>query len=281
MEMSKGGYLNRRILCVLGSILVVSILVSGFGCAAKNQEFIVGSTTSIVDSGLMDVLADDFSNKFGYQVKPISVGSGEALEMGSKGDCDLVIVHSKKAELAFVDNGFGINRTEFMFNQFVLTGPADDPAGVGQVGSIEDCFKKIAETESLFVSRADDSGTYNKELSIWEKAGIKPEGSWYIETGQGMVDTLAVAGDKMAYVFTDMGTYLTLKDKIGLSVLRQGDEILKNVYSAIAVNPEKFKSVNSEAADKFIKYLVADETRDLINSFGKEKYGEQLFYTIL
>lgn len=246
----------------------------------KNRELIIGSTTSIVDSGLMDVLADDFGGKSGYLVKPISTGSGEALEMGSKGDCDLVIVHSKKAELEFVDNDFGINRTEFMYNQFVLVGPADDPAGVGQLGSIEDCFKRIAEAGALFISRGDDSGTHKKELSIWEEAGIKPEADWYIETGQGMADTLVIAGEKKAYALTDKGTYLTLKDKIGLSVLRQGDEILKNVYSVIAINPKKFKNVNFEAADKFIKYLVSNETGEIINNFGKEEYGEQLFYTM-
>jgi tungstate transport system substrate-binding protein len=266
------------ILSVVG--LTIMLLISSSGCAARNKELIIGSTTSIVDSGLMDVLAEDFSDRYGYTVKPISVGSGEALEMGSRGDCDLVIVHSKQSELKFVEDGFGINRTEFMYNQFVLVGPADDPASVGQLGSMEDCFKKIAETGSLFVSRGDDSGTHKKELAIWESINIKPEGEWYIETGQGMADTLIIAGEKKAYVLTDMGTYLTLKDKIELSVLRQGDEILKNVYSAIAINPKKFKSVNFEAADKFIKYLVSDETREIINNFGKEEYSEQLFYTI-
>ncbi|HOV80361.1 MAG TPA: extracellular solute-binding protein [Bacillota bacterium] len=241
------------------------------------KEVILATTTSTQDSGLLDVLIPKFEQKTGYKVKPIAVGSGAAMEMGKKGEADVLLVHSPKDEKALVDSGVGINYQLIMHNDFIIVGPADDPAGI-KGSNAADSFKKIAEKKAVFVSRGDNSGTHSKEKSIWTTAGVKPEGSWYQQSGAGMGQTLNIANDKQGYTLTDRATYLAQKKNIKLVVLSEGDKELLNIYHVMQVNPEKFSKVNKDGAKAFVDFMIDPETQKVIGEFGKDKYGEPLFF---
>ncbi|GFP25967.1 tungstate transport system substrate-binding protein, partial [Candidatus Hakubella thermalkaliphila] len=191
---------------------------------------------------------------------------------------DVLLVHAREAEDKFMAEGFGAVRKDVMHNDFVLIGLVSDPAGIRGLESARDAFQSIAGLKSLFISRGDDSGTYKKELQIWKEAGITPQGEWYIESGQGMGETIRIADEKGAYILSDRGTYLSLKDTIRLEVLVEGDEILFNPYGVIAVNPEKFPHVNFQGAMEFIEFITSVEGQNIIKNFGVDKYGEPLFY---
>lgn len=195
-------------------ILLMFLLTLSPAFSGEKKEIIIATTTSICDTGLLDTLGEVFYKKTGYVIKPVAVGTGEALLMGSKGEADLVIVHNEKAETEFIKNGYGLKREKIMHNFFVLLGPSKDPGEIKKSSSVFDAFKKIEKGQYTFLSRGDDSGTNKKELDIWNKAGIKPQGKWYMESGQGMSQTLFIANEKQAYTLTDMGTFLFLKDKI-------------------------------------------------------------------
>jgi tungstate transport system substrate-binding protein len=262
-------------LCLLGGLLAVS--PAG---AAEQKNIIMATTTSTQDSGLLDVLIPLFEKKTGYFVKTISVGSGQALAMGQKGEADVLLVHSPAAEKKLVAEGFGLNRRLIMHNDFVIVGPAADPAKIKGTKSTPEVFKKIAAANALFLSRGDNSGTNAKEKEVWKAAGINPEKQkWYQQTGLGMGQTLNVAAEKKGYTLTDRGTYLALKKTINLvDILAEGDAILLNIYHVIEVNPAKWPKVNVPGAKAFADFMVAPETQAVIKTFGVDKFGSPLFF---
>jgi tungstate transport system substrate-binding protein len=236
-------------------------------------QMILATTTSTQDSGLLDELLPRFQDESGCSVKTVAVGSGEALELGEKGDADVLLVHSPEAEQEYMNGGHGASREAVMHNDFIVVGPEDDPAGINGAGSAADAFTSISKAEAPFASRADESGTHTKELSIWEAAGIQPKGSWYIETGQGMGETLTIASQKQAYTLSDRGTFLAT-DNLDSELLVEGGKDLLNPYHVIVVEAE---GVNRECAQEFSDWITSPETQDEIGSFGMAEYGEPLF----
>jgi len=259
--------------------LIALLSLSLFSCS-KPKEIILASTTSTQDSGLFDAILPAFQKASGYTVKVIAVGTGEAIELGKKGEADVILVHSRKAEDAFVEEGYGLDRRDVMHNDYLVVGPAGDPAKLSDANTAADAFIAIADSQSLFVSRGDDSGTHKKELTLWEKAGVNPKGDWYIETGQGMGETLRISEEKQGYTLTDRGTWLAQKENYTLAGLFQGDKALFNPYGVIAVNPEKHPGlkINYEGAMAFIEWITGEEGQAIIKTFGVEKFGEPLFY---
>lgn len=248
------------------------------GQGAKTNDLILSTTTSTVDSGLLDVLIPVFETKTGYRVKTISVGTGQALAMGEKGEADVLLTHAPEAEKKLVDSGAVVNYQLVMHNDFVIVGPPGDPAGIKGKPSAE-AFKAIGAKEAVFVSRGDDSGTHKKELSIWKKAEIAPAGAkWYQESGQGMGATLLMASEKQGYSLTDRATYLAQKANIKLEILSEGDKGLLNIYHVMEVNAEKFPKVNAAGAKAFVEFMIAAETQKMIGEFGKDKFGQSLFF---
>lgn len=264
---------------VLSLLLVFSILVTACGSVAlANPNIILATTTSTQDSGLLDVLVPMFQEQTGYTVKTIAVGTGEALKMGEEGNADVLLVHAPSSEVTFMDGGFGKDRLLVMHNDFIIVGPAADPAGIKTLGPRES-FEAIYNSGASFVSRGDDSGTHKKELDFWKKAKMEPAGQpWYIETGQGMGASLMVASEKGAYILTDRATYLANKGSLQLEILLQGNNALLNVYHVITVNPDKWGGVNYQGAMAFAKFMTDAETQKVIGEFGVEEYGQPLFY---
>jgi tungstate transport system substrate-binding protein len=236
-------------------------------------QMILATTTSTQDSGLLDELVPRFEDESGCSVKTIAVGSGEAMELGEKGDADVLLVHSPEAEQEYMDGGHGVSREAVMHNDFIVVGPGDDPAGIKGAGSAAEAFTRIAKAEAPFASRADESGTNTKELSLWESAGIEPKGSWYIETGQGMGETLTIASQKQAYTLSDRGTFLAT-DNLDLDLLVEGGKDLLNPYHVIVVKGE---GVNRACAQEFSDWITSPETQREIGRFGVAEYGEPLF----
>ena len=235
---------------------------------------ILATTTSTQDSGLLDELLPGFEKTSGCSVKTVAVGSGQALELGEKGDADALLVHSPASEEEFMDGGHGVSRRAVMHNDFIVVGPAGDPAKIKGAASAAEALARISETERPFASRADESGTHTKELSLWETAGIQPKGSWYLETGQGMGETLTIASQKQAYTLSDRGTFLAT-DNVDLELLLEGGEDLLNPYHVIVVKAE---NVNRECAEEFSRWIVLPATQRSIGRFGVEDYGEPLFF---
>ncbi|AFS79898.1 family 1 extracellular solute-binding protein [Gottschalkia acidurici 9a] len=245
----------------------------------KGGSIILSTTTSTQDSGLLDFLLPKFEEETGIKVKVIAVGTGEALQKGKDGDADILLVHSKVKEEQFVKEGHGTERKDVMYNDFILVGPKDDSLKLKEkYGSdIVNGFKTISENKAIFVSRADKSGTHDKEMKIWETAGIKPEGDWYMESGRGMGDTLKIASEKKGYTLTDRATYLSMKDVLDLDILVEKDENLFNQYGIIPVNPEKNNKINAEGAKTFMDWMLSAETQKLIGEFGVKEFGQPLF----
>ncbi len=262
-------------------VIVLLVALSVIACPAKKiagKGIILATTTSTQDSGLLDVLIPQFEKKTGYMVKTIAVGSGQALAMGERGEADVLLVHSPDAEKIFMGKGLGINRRIVMHNDFIIVGPAEDPANIKEAMSSAEAFKKIAAAQSLFISRGDHSGTHAKEQAIWQASGIDYSGKkWYQETGLGMGQTLGVAGEKKGYTLSDRGTYLSLKKQLGLEILCQGDPVLQNIYHVIEVNPGKWPRVNAVGAKAFADYIVSAEVQKVIGTFGVDKFGSPLF----
>jgi tungstate transport system substrate-binding protein len=274
----KTGPISKIILAFVVSILFMSG-ISGTLQAAEQKTVVLATTTSTQDTGLLDVLIPLFEKKTSYFVKTISVGSGQAMAMGQKGEADVLLVHSPAAEQKLVADGFGINRRLVMHNDFVIVGPPDDPAKIKGVKSTTEAFKKIAVAGRLFLSRGDNSGTNAKEKEVWKAAGINPEKEkWYQQTGLGMGQTLNVTAEKKGYTLTDRGTYLALKKTLGLDVLNEGDAILLNIYHVIEVNPAKWPKVNVSGGNAFADFMVAKETQEVVKTFGTDKFGAPLFF---
>ena len=237
----------------------------------------LATTTSTDDSGLLEYLLPEFQKDTNYKVEVIAVGTGQAIEMGEAGDVDVILVHSRAAEDQFVADGFGVDRRDVMYNDFLIIGPADDPAGIKGTTDAVAALKAIADKQAAFVSRGDDSGTHKKELTIWGKAEIEPAGEWYIEAGQGMGDTFLMADEKKAYTLIDRATYLALKDKYQLETIVEGDTALFNPYGVIPLNPEKFPNIDFEGATAFADWLTSEKGQKMIGEFGVEEYGQALF----
>jgi tungstate transport system substrate-binding protein len=262
---------------VLAVFFMASLLMAVTAFAETRLR--CASTTSTQNSGLFDYLLPIFEKKTGLKVDVVAVGTGAALEIGKRGDADVVMVHAKDQELKAVEEGWFMNRYDLMYNDFVVIGPPQDPAKIKSLKSAAEAFKKIAAKGAPFVSRGDKSGTHSKELSIWKKAGIDPKGQkWYLEVGQGMAKTQRIANEKRAYTLTDRGTWLATrdKDKLEMAVVLEGDPLLFNQYGVMAVNPEKHKNVKYKEAMVFIDWLISPEGQKAIGEF-KDKLGNKLF----
>jgi tungstate transport system substrate-binding protein len=247
--------------------------------AKEKTKLIIASTTSTHNSGLFEILipAYEKSTKHGITVEIIAVGTGKALRIAKKGEADMLFVHDPFREEKFVAEGYGVNRRAVMHNDFIIAGPAKDPAGIKKLKTAIDAFEEIAEKGSAFVSRGDDSGTNIRELDIWDDAGINPKGKgWYFEAGANMADTLLMARQKAAYTLTDMGTFLKYEPRIDLKILFRGDPILRNNYSVIALNPERFPKAKYREAMDFIAFVTSPEGQHLIGNY--KKHGVNLFY---
>jgi tungstate transport system substrate-binding protein len=267
---------------LLVAVILLCLAVSGTlstSVAQENKSIILATTTSTQDSGLLDVLIPVFEKDSGYIVKTISVGSGQALKMGEKGEADVLLVHSPDAERKIVEQGFAVNRRLVMHNDFIIVGPANDPAGIKGIKSASEAFKKIAEAKALFFSRGDNSGTHALETKLWKAVALSLEGQkWYQQTGLGMGQTLNVSAEKKAYTITDRGTYLSLKKNLGLDILVEGDALLLNVYHVIEVNAAKWPKVNSAGGKAFADFMVSQKAQNIIKAFGVEKFGSALFF---
>lgn len=257
-------------------------------------RLVLATTTSTYDSGLLDVILPDFEARYGASVEVIAVGTGQAIQLGENGDADVILVHARSREDAFVQAGYGVNRHNVMYNDFVIAGPPADPAGIRGMGDVAAALTRIANTGSLFVSRGDDSGTHTKEQGLWQATGlplveaasiknaaktfVKPDGEWYLSVGQGMGATLTMAAEQQAYTLSDRATFLARKvEGLDLEIMVEGDSRLFNPYGVIAVNPERYPDVNFAAAQAFIGWLTSLETQAMIGRFGQDKFGMPLF----
>lgn len=254
------------------SWLLVAVL--GAGCDPERSALVVSSTTSTEDSGLFDVLIPAFEGANpGLRVRILAVGSGQALELGRRGDADVVFVHAPAAESAFVADGYGEVRRAVMYNDFVLVGPAADPAGIRGLSDAAEALARIRAADAAFVSRGDDSGTHRKELALWRAAGVDPGGPGYLEAGQGMGDVLRIAAEKAAYTLSDRSTFL-FTPELALEVLVEGDPRLMNPYGVMAVRRAK----NPEGAHAFVDWVTSDEGQRVIARYGVERFGRPLFH---
>jgi tungstate transport system substrate-binding protein len=273
--------MKKQLMLTLFCVCTVFALFAGgqtedAGTPAEPIRIKMATTTSTDNSGLLGVLVPAFTEKSGIEVDVIAVGTGTAISYGEAGDVDLIFVHARAREDAFVAEGYGVNRKDVMYNDFVILGPASDSAGVKNTANAAEALAAIASAEADFVSRGDDSGTHIKEKSLWKAAGISPSGRWYKEAGQGMGSVITMTNDLGGYTLTDRGTYLSMKEDLDLEVVQEGDPVLFNPYGIIAVNPEKHPHVKYEAAMEFIDYVVSPEGQKLIGDFKVN--GEQLFY---
>ncbi|MCJ7605855.1 MAG: substrate-binding domain-containing protein [Dehalococcoidales bacterium] len=281
-----------RWLLVMMALLTLVFAVAGCtgdgaaaadGAPLKPQARLrVATTTSLYDTGLWGYLEPMFEEKYGVELDVMYAGTGKAIDLGQRGDVDVITVHSKSSELAFVEEGYGVERVPFAYNYFLIVGPESDPAGIKGM-SPEDALRKLMETGSApFISRGDDSGTHSKEKAIWASAGIAYEdvqsaGAWYIEAGAGMGPTLTMADEKLGYTLSDMGTYLAFKGDLELVPIVDQGAILLNVYSALAVNPDNVPVKNLEMANNLVAFLTSPEIQELIGKYGVDVYGLQLF----
>jgi tungstate transport system substrate-binding protein len=269
--------MNIKTNLALMSILVA--LACGSLAQAGSKTVILATTTSTQDSGLLDVLVPVFEKESGYQVKTVSVGSGQAIKMGEKGEADVLLVHSPDAEKKFMADGFGTSRRLVMHNDFVIVGPPADPAKIKTAASSVEALKCVAQSGAVFVSRGDNSGTHAKEKSLWKGAGINPDGQkWYQQTGLGMGQTLNVAAEKKGYTLTDRASYLALKKGLGLVILAEGDSKLLNIYHVIELNAAKWPKVNAAGGKAFADFMVSKKTQNTIGRFGADKFGAPLFF---
>lgn len=264
-----------RFIANLASLLLLTASLA----LAEDQPLVrMATTTSTENSGLFQVIQPVFEQALGIEVHVIAVGTGKALELGRRGDVDVVLVHAKPAEEAFVADGYGVARHEIMYNDFIIVGPKEDTAAVRGMQEADKALANIAAVKAVFVSRGDDSGTHKKELALWRQAGIEPRGRWYSEVGQGMGKTLQIAGEMQAYTLVDRGTWLAYRENTPLELLVAGDTDLQNTYGIIAVNPKKYPDVNYAAVQRLIDWFESDAAHELITGFRVD--GEQLFYPV-
>lgn len=282
---------SKRILVLL--LVLVMVLTAFAGCAKEEPaaqpeeqgpaeiigKIILATTTSTQDSGLLDVILPDFTYKTGYEVDVIAVGSGEAMTMGENGEADVLLVHSPAAEKEFVAAGHSTARYDVMYNDFIILGPKNDPAGIKTAApdNAQAAFRKIYDDQVTFVSRADESGTHKKELSIWTKLELTPSGDWYIESGKGMGDVITMTNEMLGYTLADRATWLNMSEGTDLAIITEGDKDLFNQYGIMIVDPSKNDQINAEGALAFQEWILSAETQNLISEYGVEKYGMALF----
>lgn len=267
----------RRAVANWLAVVLAMVALLAPASAAEPKSVILATTTSTQDSGLLDVLVPIFEQKTGYTLKTIAVGTGQSLAMGDRGESDVVLVHAPTLELEYLAKGTLINRRLVMHNDFVLVGPANDPAGIRKFKTGADALRAIANANSSFVSRGDNSGTHNLEKKLWKTIGLEPKGEWYLESGQGMGQTLMIASQKNAYTISDRATFLAFSKRVQLSIVLEGDPQLLNVYHVMEVNPERYPKVNAAGAKAFADFLVSPETQAQIKQFGMDKFGQPLF----
>jgi len=284
---------RKKLLALLLAMLMTMALL--LGCAGNTQtpeeeqeetgpaeilgSIVLATTTSTQDSGLLDVLLPQFTYDTGWEVDVVAVGSGAAMEMGENGEADVLLVHSPAAEREFVAAGHGPERYDVMYNDYVIIGPADDPAGL-KSNAPDDAvaaFTMISETESTFISRADESGTHKKELTLWGKAGIEPAGDWYVEAGQGMGAVITMANDMLAYTLSDRATWLNYAADTDLKIVTEGDTNMFNQYGVIVVDPSKNDQINAEGALAFQTWILSETAQTMISEYGIEEFGASLF----
>ena len=267
---------------MLGRALIALSLLLAPASPAQAQfaTVILSTTTSTQDSGLLDVLVPMFEKKTGLTVKTISVGTGQALALAARGEADVALVHAADLEKKYLAEGKMLNRRLVMYNDFVIIGPAADPARIRGGPRAADALKRIAESQSRFVSRGDKSGTHLVELNLWKQAGVEPRGAWYIESGQGMGATLGIANDRQAYTITDRGTYLAFQKRVALPILVEKDKPLLNIYSVMEINPANGARVNTAGGRAFADFMLSPEVQAVIKTFGVNTYGQPLFVPI-
>ena len=276
----------RKIMETALLLLALSVLCSAAG-AAEGQRLKLATTTSLQDTGLLDLIKEKFDEEYNVPLDVVSGGTGIAIQYGERGDVDVLIVHDKERELKFIKDGQGLERRCIAYNYFYLVGPKDDPAGIKNMNASQALatIMEKGKTDPVkvnFVSRGDNSGTHAREKLLWKKAGynyslVNTSGKWYIEAGQGMGATLNIANEKQAYTLSDMSTFMAYQGNLTLVPLIEGGNELLNVYVAMAINPKKHPGVNCELANNFINFLVSDEGQDLIANYGKDKFGQSLF----
>lgn len=277
----------KKAFSLILALIMAGLLLGGCGggkadtaqqpAKPARPDVILATTTSTQDSGLLDVLIPVFEKKTGYKIKTIAVGSGQAIAMGEKGEADVLLTHAPDAEKKVIAGGAVINRRLVMHNDFIIIGPTDDPAKIkGQPAKAG--LAAIAAAKLPFISRGDNSGTHQLEKKLWTQAGIKPAGTWYQEAGTGMGQTLNIANEKKGYTITDRATYLAHQKNLALAIHLEKDAALLNIYHVMEVNPEKFTKVNKDGAKAFADFLLAADTQKLIAEFGKDKYGQSLFF---
>lgn len=264
-------------------LVMLLVLWSSFAMASDGDKFIfLSSTIGPIDSGIVGALEDQFEKETGICVRHVGAGTGAALKMAENGQIDLVMAHAKSLEEKFIADGFGTERIPLMYNDFVIVGPAADPAAIKGEKSATEALKKIMSKDIKFISRGDKSGTHMAEMELWEKAGVKPQGAWYViyEKGsEGNAPTLKYTDQQSAYTVIDRATYLSLKNKIKVVILVEGDEALLNFISLIPVNQSKFPRVNKNDTMKFVKWLTSPtKGQKIIRDFGKDEYGSPLFF---
>jgi tungstate transport system substrate-binding protein len=270
---------GRRAALTALTLLVAAGVAGAQAPAPASRTVIVSTTTSTQDSGLLDVLVPMFEKATGYSVKTISVGTGQALALAARGEADVTLAHAPALEKKYVEDGKMLNRRLVMYNDFVVIGPAEDPAGIKGQRAAE-ALRRIAAAGARFVSRGDKSGTHLLEQALWKQAGIEPKGAWYIESGQGMGQTLGIANDRRAYTLTDRGTYLAFQKRVDLPILAEKDRPLLNIYSVMEVNPANGPRVNAVAGKAFADFMLTPEVQRVIRTFGVDKYGQALFVPI-
>lgn len=281
-------HLAARRLFARGLISVLCLAHILAACAREPQVLRLATTTSTADSGLLDAILPAFAAEYNARVEVIAVGTGQALELGANGDVDVVLVHARAREDAFVEAGDGVYRLDVMYNDFILVGPMDDPAGVAGLATAREALTAIAAAQAVFVSRGDDSGTHTKEKSLWSAASLEPAtvSGWYLSIGQGMGETLIFANERLGYTITDRATWLAQQPGLpnlvvmvgGASIAENQDPALLNPYGVIPVNPDKHVGINRELAAKFAEWITSLEAQELIGAYGLGQYGQALFY---
>lgn len=275
----------RRIIAAGIVLPVIAGMIFAPGCRREKDEetdsgenvLRLATTTSAVQSGLFDVIIPLFEHKHDVEVRLLVRGSGEALQLGREGKADVVLVHARKLEEAFVAGGYGINRADVMYNDFVIVGPPDDPYGIGEAEGVLEALKRISQQKATFISRGDNSGTHAREMELWNLLGIEPGGIWYVRAGEGMLETCRIASERRAYTLGDISTYLHHRDELDLLMMIEGDPLLFNPYGVIAMNPAVIEGANFEAAMLFIEFVTGIEGQEIIAGYGRLKYGKPLF----
>jgi len=265
-----------------GIVLAVGVILGMIAAprpVAAGRPVILSTTTSTQDSGLLDVLVPMFEKKTGTTVKTISVGTGQALALAAKGEADVCLVHAPDSEKKYVADGLLLNRRLVMHNDYIIVGPAEDPARIKGLAGAADALKRISEAKATFVSRGDNSGTHQLEKKLWKEAKLEPAGAWYLQAGQGMGATLGIASEKRAYAVTDRGTFLAFQKRVQLVNLVEKDRILLNIYSVLEANATKFPRVNAAGGKAFADFMLSKEVQEIIKTFGVDKYGEPLFFS--